>query len=170
MNLTLRELTTDYQAILSMLDQEDPDLQAVADTLEGIAGEIEDKADNLATVIKEYTYLSDALKSEADRLAKRAKAAKSRAEWLSQYLQKNMEAVGKQKIETPRNSLSIKKTPAAVKFSDENAFVAWANLWHEEYLRQKPPEIDRVAVKEALKSGVELPGAALEQGTKLYIK
>lgn len=170
MNLTLRELTTDYQAILSMLDQEEPDLQAVADTLEGLAGEIEEKADNLATVIKEYTYLSDSLKTEADRLAKRAKAAKSRAEWLSQYLQKNMEAVGKQKIETPRNSLSIKKTPAAVKFSDENAFLAWATLDHEEYIRQKAPEIDKTAVKNALKEGKELPGVTLEQGQKLYIK
>lgn len=50
MNMTLRDLTTEYQALMDMLNQEDPDLQAVADTLEGLAGEIEEKADNVATI------------------------------------------------------------------------------------------------------------------------
>ena len=34
MNMTLRDLTTEYQALMDMLGQEEPDLQAVADTLE----------------------------------------------------------------------------------------------------------------------------------------
>ena len=55
MNMTLRDLTTEYQALMDMLNQEDPDLQAVADTLEGLAGEIEEKADNVATMVKAYT-------------------------------------------------------------------------------------------------------------------
>ena len=81
-----------------------------------------------------------------------------------------MEALGKSKIETARNKLTIKKTPAAVRFADENAFLAWATLDHEEYIRQKAPEIDKTAVKNALKEGKELPGVTLEQGQKLYIK
>ena len=170
MNMTLRDLTTEYQTLMDMLNQEDPDLQAVADTLEGLAGEIEEKADNVATMVKEYTYLSEALKNEADTLIQRAKAARCRAEWLVQYLQANMEAMGKTKLETPRNKLTIKKTPAAVRFADENAFLAWATLDHEEYIRQKAPEIDKTAVKNALKEGKELPGVTLEQGQKLYIK
>lgn len=170
MNMTLRDLTTEYQALMDMLNQENPDLQAVADTLEGLAGEIEEKADNVATMVKEYTYLSEALKNEADNLTQRAKAARSRAEWLVQYLQTSMEALGKTKLETPRNKLTIKKTPAAVRFADENAFLAWATLDHEEYIRQKAPEIDKTAVKNALKDGKELPGVTLEQGQKLYIK
>lgn len=82
MNMTLRDLTTEYQALMDMLNQEEPDLQAVSDTLEGLSGEIEEKADNVATMVKEYTYLSEALKNEADNLTQRAKAARSRAEWL----------------------------------------------------------------------------------------
>lgn len=47
MNMTLRDLTTEYQALMDMLGQEKPDLQAVADTLEGLSGEIEEKYDNV---------------------------------------------------------------------------------------------------------------------------
>ena len=75
MNMTLRDLTTEYQALMDMLNQEEPDLQAISDTLEGLSGEIEEKADNVATMVKEYTYLSEALKNEADNLTQRAKAA-----------------------------------------------------------------------------------------------
>lgn len=170
MNMTLWDLTADYQSVMEMLNQEEPDLQAVADTLEAMSGEIEEKCDSVATIIKEYTYLSQALKNEADNLAQRAKSARSRAEWLVQYLQSNMEALGKTKIETPRNKLTIRKTPESVRIADESAFLAWATLDHEEFIRQEAPEIDKTAVKNALKEGRELPGATLEQGRKLYIK
>lgn len=170
MSMTLRELTEDYAAVLSLLDADEPDLQAVADTLESLSGELEEKADSIATVIKNYTYLSEALKNEAANLTQRAKAARARAQWLVEYLQEHMEAVGKLKIETPRNQLSIRKTPAAVRISDEGAFLAWAQDGHRELLRQPSPEIDKAAVKDALKQGQTLPGATLEQGRKLYIK
>ena len=51
---TLYEITGDYLRLLEMLEEEENiDLQAFADTLEGIEGEFEMKADGYARVLKE---------------------------------------------------------------------------------------------------------------------
>jgi len=153
-----------------MLAEEEIDPQAVQDTLEGLQGEIEEKADGLACVIKDLQAQADAIKKEASVLSERARLKRSQAENLSGYLMKQMQAVGKTKIETTRHMLSIRKTPAAVKIEDEVGFVKWAKAIHGEFLRFKEPEIDKTAVKDALKSGLPVPGAVLENGLKLSIK
>ena len=45
--MTLYELTDDYLALLSMVDDPDVDEQTLLDTMEGIKGELEDKATSL---------------------------------------------------------------------------------------------------------------------------
>ena len=168
--MKLYELAEQYQSVESMLSDGDMDVQAIQDTLESIGGEIEEKADNIACIVKDCLTDAEALKREADSLNDRAKAKKARADWLMNYLYQQMSAVGKTKIETARNLVQIKSTRPAVKVVDEKAFIAWATLEHEEFLRQKAPEVNKTAVSEALKAGQELPGVTLEGGEKLYIK
>lgn len=168
--MKLYELAQEYNELSAMLDQEDMDPQAVADTLESLTGEFEEKADNLACIIKSCLSDAEALKNEAAALDARGKAKKAKADWLMEYLYRQMSAVGKKEIETTRNLLKIKSTPPSVKIADMNAFIAWATLDHEEFLRQKAPEADKTAIKNAVKQGQELPGVTLEGDEKLYIK
>lgn len=166
----LYELAAQYQALRELEDSGEIDAQALSDTLEGLSGEIEEKADNVACVIKELLADAEAIKQEADKLIDRAKVKKRYADGLTQYLTRQMQAVGKSKVETHRNVISLRKTPVSVKIADEGAFVQWASLAHEEFLRQKAPEIDKTAVKDALKAGLPVPGAQLQSGVKLQIK
>lgn len=168
--MKLYELTGQYNELSAMLNQEDIDQQALEDTLESITGEFEEKADNLACIIKDCLSDAVALKNEAIALETRHKAKKAKADWLTEYLYQQMSAVGKKEIETTRNLLKIKNTPSSVKIADINAFIAWATLEHEEFLRQKAPEADKTAIKNAIKQGQELPGVTLESGEKLSIK
>lgn len=168
--MKLYELTEQYQALSAMMDDPEIDPQAVQDTLEGLDGDVTEKADGIACIIKDCLSDEAALKAEAKALTDRAKAKKGKAAWLTDYLFRQMQAMGKTEIETARNLLKIKKNPAAVKIEDENAFIAWATSDHEEFLRQAAPEINRAAVKDALRAGQEIPGAALEQAEKLTIK
>ncbi len=168
--MKLYELTEQYKELSAMLDQEEVDPQAVADTLESLTGEFEEKADNLACIIKDCLSDAEALKNEAAALEARHKTKKAKADWLIGYLYQQMCAVGKREIETTRNLLKIKNTPPSVKIADLNAFIAWATLNHEEFLRQKAPEVDKTAVKNAVRQGRDLPGVTLEGGEKLSIK
>lgn len=167
--MKLFELTQEYQSVEAMLQDPDMDAQAVLDTLEGIAGEFEEKADNVACMVKSLEADAKAMKAEADALAQRAKARSAKADRLKEYLYQQMGLVGIHKIETSQNLLQIKKTPAAVRFDDEQRFMRWA-AEHPEYLRQKPPEADKSAIKEAVKAGAVLPGVRVEQGQTLVLK
>lgn len=169
--MKLYEITDQYATVLDMLESGDPEVQGAAqDTLEAIQGEFDDKVDSIACLIKELKAEAEAIKAEKDRLAKREKTKKSEIEWLTGYILAQMEAVGKDKLETARNVVSVRKSAPAVKIPDEEKFLLWAVFDHEQFVRQKGPEIDRAAVKEALKRGVEVPGAYLEQGRSVTIK
>ncbi len=168
--MQLYQLTQEYMAVQSMAEDPDMDIQAVLDTLEALCGEFEDKADSTACVIKAMEAQARAIKAEADALTQRAKAMSARTDRLKSYLYEQMRLVGLRKIETPRNQLTIRKTPASVRLEDTDRFIQWAAQGHPEYLRQKPPEVDKAAVKEALKTGAELPGVRLEAGETFQIK
>lgn len=167
--MKLYELTQEYQALQAMSEDPEMDMQAVLDTLEGIAGEFEEKADGTACVIKALAAQAKALKTESEALAQRAKAMDARTDRLREYLFQQMRLMGIGKIDTKRNLISIRKTPAALRVADEGEFLRWA-ADHPEYLRQKPPEIDKNAVKDALNAGKALPGVKLEQGESFSIR
>lgn len=81
-----------------------------------------------------------------------------------------MQAVGKSKIETARSVVSIAKKSPALEIENADDFIAWATLEHEEFIRQKAPEINKVAVRDALKAGEELPGVKLVAGYRLEVR
>lgn len=165
--MKLYELAEQYNALLEMDDLPE---DALADTLEAIGGEFEDKADGIACVIKEAKAISGAIKTEIDKLDARRKAKEALAKRLSEYLLAQMQAVGMQKLETGRSCVSVAKKAPALKIDDENAFIAWAAIGHDEYIKYKSPEVDKTAVRDALKTGTEIPGARLEGGYRLAVK
>lgn len=165
--MKLYELAEQYNALLEMDDLPD---DALADTLEAIGGEFEDKADGIACMIKEAKAASAAIKAEIDALDARRKAKDSLARRLSDYLLQQMQAVGRQKIETARNCVTVAKKAPSLKIDDENAFIVWAALDHDEYIKYKSPEIDKTAVRDAIKGGKDIPGARLEGGYRLAVK
>ena len=167
--MKLYELTQDFQSLQSMLEEPDTDFEAIMDTLEAITGEFESKADSTACVVKTLEAQAKAVKAESDALSQRAKSLSARADRLREYLFRQMRLAGIPRIETNRNVLAIRKTPPALRFEDEAGFLRWAGE-HPEYLRQKPPEIDKTAVKDAIKAGKELPGVKLEGGESFSIR
>ena len=52
--------------------------------------------------------------------------------------------------------------------TDED-FILWA-LENNAYLRFKEPEVDRAALKDALKQGIEVPHAVLVENQNIQIK
>lgn len=53
---------------------------------------------------------------------------------------------------------------------DSKAFTDWAEVWHDDLLTIKPPEINKTAVKALLKTGEELPGVKLAESQNIQIK
>lgn len=79
-----------------------------------------------------------------------------------------MMSSGEKKFETAKCVLSFRKSDS-VAITGHELFMSFAST-HREYLRFKEPEIDRTAVKNALKEGLEIPGVQIDVKQNLQIK
>lgn len=169
--MNLYEINQTYKAFLDQIASGDIPEEAIADTLEALDGEFDEKADNIACYIKSLLSDAQAIKAEQDALSERATAKKHKAESLQNYLYQQFKARGKDKLETPRNVLKIRKNPPAVQIDDEAAFLSYAKDHGDlSFIKIKDPEVNKTAVKDWLKGGNEYPHAQLVSGEKLTIK
>ena len=143
--------------------------QAWFHTLDGMEQELVRKAENVAVYIKNMEAEAKTLKAEEDKLKARRQAKENAAKRMREYLMGCMKQANISKIDEPRAVISLRNNPESVEISDESEFIGWA-ADHDEYLRYKAPEINKTAVKNALKSGAEIPFAALTRSQSLTIK
>lgn len=165
------ELVDDDGSVITDLEAYKAEMQqAWFDTLEGIEGEFEVKAENIACFIKQLSGELDMLKKEKAAFERRRKAKERQIEWLKTYLLTCMQKIHRVKIETGRATISIRNNAESARFESEKAFVEWAVKNAETLLRYAEPEINKTAVKAALKAGKKLPGASLERTQSITIK
>lgn len=159
----LYNLTSNYEAVLNMLYDEDVDLQMILDTAEAIEGEIEDKANGYAKIIKELEAKQNARKEEAKRLTESAKVFENRIKALKNNLYNSMKTTGKTKFVTDLFSFSIAKNGGKQTLTIDGDVP-------EEYTKTII-ENDNDKIRQALEEGKELPFAHLEpRGESLRIK
>lgn len=164
--LSLYVLANEYQTAAQKLADLDVPAEVVADTLEGMAGTVEEKSVNVAMFIRNLESSADQMKAVEAEMAKRRKAVENRAASVRRYLFDNMLRCGITKIESPYFNLAIRDNPEAVVIDNAGDLPA-------EYMVQPetpPPSPDKKAIKDAIKSGVVVPGAHIERGQRLEIK
>ena len=165
--MTLYDLTNDYMELLQMAEDPDIDEQAFLDTLEGIEGALEDKADNYAKIMRMLETDAKGIKAEEERLAKRRKTIEGNVSRMKSALQYAMEATGKTKFKTQLFSFNVQNNPASVVMDEQDI----ENI-PERFLKYKDPDIDRKAIKDAIKAGDEdaMAIAHMEQTKGLRIR
>lgn len=164
--MTLYELTNDYMNLLELAEDPDIDEQAFMDTLEGIEGALEDKAEGYAKVIRTLEGDAAACDAESKRLRNKKQTIENNIKRMKTALQYAMEVTGKTKFKTALFSFGIQKNPAAVVMDE-----AYIENIPERFLIPQDPQIDKKAIKEALKNGEDLEGLAhLEQTESLRIR
>lgn len=164
--LSLYELSQEYLSALDALTDPEADipLQAVNDTLESLEFPLQEKATNVAKFMRNLEATAQAIKEAEQQMAARRKALENRAAAIKDYLKSNMLATGISKIESPWFRLSIQNNPPAVAVTDES-------LVPEDFKEiVETVKIDKTALKSALKSGEDIPGAQLVQGKRLVIR
>lgn len=118
--MTLYELKDNYRSVLELMEDEDVDQEAVADTLSMITDDIEEKAENYAIIMKELEAEADKLKKEEDRLKKRRQAIEDHREQMKDSLKSAMELIGKKKISTEHFTIAIQKNGGSLPVHIDN--------------------------------------------------
>lgn len=154
--MTLYEIDS---AIMACIDAETGEIVDPA-KLEALQMERERKIENVALWVKNLKALTSAIKAEKDALAEREAIHKAKIESLSKWL---VGALDGAKFETPKVKISFRNSEA-VEITDASAIPA-------EYIREKVETApDKTAIKEALKSNFQIPGAILVQNKNIQIK
>lgn len=161
---TLYDLSADYVQILDLLDSGETD-EALALQLGTLAGKIAQKAEAIAGLVAHLDGMAAMRKAEADRLRERAKSDERNAARLKAYVLQHMQAIGTQRIDTARFTLSVRQNPPAVEVLEEMLVPA-------EYIRTvTTTSVDKRAILEHYKSEGEIvPGVEISRGTRLDIR
>lgn len=132
-----------------------------ADALHAVEAEAADKIEATALYLRELDAEAKAAKDEADRMIARVKSMQKRSDYLKSMLIEALHATGK--VKTARVTVSIRTTQAVA--VDEGA-----NL-PEAYTTVKTTvSPNKIAIKQALLDGVEVPGCHIEERESVSIR
>ena len=159
---SLYEIAWMYRQVLDMEPESDDEFGAMMTALDELQGELTEKADNIVKYIRNLSAEADALKAEEAALYKKRKAAENKAERLKAYLAAQMTLCGLKELKAGLFKLRFQPTAPAISIIDESVVP-------EKFHRVKV-EIDKLAIRDALKNGEEVPGIKIERGETLVIR
>ena len=159
---SLYEIAGMYRQILEMEPETDDEFGAMMTALDEVQGELSEKADNIVRYMRNLNAEAEALKAEETALYKKRKAVENKAERLKAYLAAQMTLCGLKELKAGLFKLRFQPTAPAISIVDESAVP-------EKFHRVKI-EIDKLAIREALKAGEEVPGIEVQRGETLVIK
>lgn len=147
------------QAILNCIDIETGEILDF-EKLAELQMEREVKLENIACWIKNLNSNINEYKIEIENLKQRQEADKNKVEKLKEYLKFALDG---QKMITPRVQVTFRKSES-IQIADEG-------LIPDEFIKQKiETSPDKVAIKEAIKSGKTVAGCELVTNTNISIK
>lgn len=152
--MKLYELT----GALADLSSMDMDSEAVQNSLEEFQGEFSDKAIAIIKLSENLEADTTAIDAEIERLKARKQVIVNRKNSLREYLLHNMQAANINKIERPLFTASLRQGVESVEITEQS-------LLPDEFVSvEVVTKPDKNAIKAALKSGQDVPGAALVRG------
>jgi len=132
-----------------------------SDALHAVEAQAAEKIEATALYLRELDAEAKAAKEEADRMLARVKSMQKRSDYLKAMLLDALHATGK--VKTARASVSIRTTQAVAIDEGANLPEAYTTVKHI-------VSPNKVAIKQALLDGVEVPGCHLEARESVSIR
>ena len=162
--LTLYRISEEMSAILNAIEENGGEIteeqeQALAISEEQFA----EKAYDYGHVILNLDYTVEAIKNEIERLTRLKKSAENAQKRVKGALVNAMVQLDHPTVETPTMRLSLRRT-TATEIDDVNLL--------PDNLKTTKVEVvaDKTAIKKAIQSGEDVPGAHLVENINLQIK
>jgi polyhydroxyalkanoate synthesis regulator phasin len=165
MTITLYKAAKDVQ---DLLDQINPETGELPDEYGSALQIAKDRAGAVAAAIVSARVHREAIKSHVAEITAQIRAEEAREQRWVGYLQQAMASTGILRILDDSGVTLVQRWPER----DESIEVFEPLLIQEKYLRIKPappPEPDKTAIKAAIKSGLEVPGARLVSKDRIKV-
>jgi len=159
--MKLLDIADEFQKLYELASESD-DIETLNSLYQEIEAKLEEKADNTRLILSKLDSDIEFLNKEIKRLQERKKMIERNKESLKTLLSIALKLSGVEKLKTKKATFYFAPTPPRVVINDEN-------LIPDEFKIVKT-EIDKQKLKEALKNGLEIKGATLEQNETLRIR
>ena len=159
-----------YEIDQDILDCVDLETGEILDTerLDALQMERERKLEGVALWEKDLMAEAAAVKEEADKLLARKRALDNKITALKSWL---LIALNGEKLKTPRCNVYYTHNQR-VSVEDESELISFLQTLEkpDKFLRFRDPELRKDEIKKALKEGIIIPGAELEDTESVVIK
>ena len=150
-----------YNAVMALADDDSIPQDEVNNALLTLDDELQEKGENCIKYLDSVQDKIDAAKANKKKLDAYIKTLENRKKRVEKACIYALDTLQVKSIMTGWGEMKIKKNPPSVIIDDLTQIPT-------QYQRQKiQVDIDKVAIKNAIKAGEEVPGAHLEQGTSL---
>lgn len=160
----LYELAAEFHSVAATLEETDLDKQTILDTLEGYAAEFDDKVVSIVSLIRNLEATADAIKEAEKHQKERREAIEKKADWLRDYVLRNMVAIGKEKVSCGLFAVRVRTNAPSVQIADN------ASLPSRFMVEKVTVNPDKKALKEAIEAGEMIDGVTLVRNSSLTIK
>lgn len=164
MSLRLYELTDAYRMLLEA--EEDSGAGSFEEALYQLGGEISTKAESLAKVARSLEAESDAIDAEIKRLREKKDSRDTRVMWIKDYLRRNMETAGLERINGTLFSVTLQNSPPRCDVVAQGDIEA-------NFMKLVPASyrVDAQAIVAHWKlTGEQVPGAVVSQSRHIRIR
>lgn len=161
--LSLYAIMDEHVQLLNQVMENDGEVTPELDAALHLNGyQLQQKAISLGYVLKTLELNATVLKTEIDRLTNMLKRAEKAHEGIKKKLGEALIYFGVERLDGGNIKLFFRK-------SEQVSIVRDTDV-PEEYYEQPPPVISKTKIRQALKSGIEVPGATLLTKQNLQIK
>lgn len=164
----LYELTSNFVEVDRLIDEyleagEENLANNLVEANKIIAQEIQNKSEGFVYIFRNIDSQIESIDVEIKRLQELKKQKKNKYENLKKMLKDNMEVLGVKKMETNLGNFTVRNNQGSLIVDDETLVPA---SYKEEVVTVK---IDKNAIKNAIKEGLEIEGCHVEISTSLII-
>ena len=147
------------------LDEEtgEIDEKKVAERIDALNIAFDDKVDSIACYIKDLSRLLEGIKAEKNALSERQKKVENKIERLKDYITNALVLNGKKKVVTARNEITYATSHPLTIYNE-------ALLPLEYWRKVEDIKPDKELIKQAIKDGISVDGARIDDKLNLRIK
>ncbi len=161
---TLYQFTEEYLQAFAAIHLDEESGQVIGlENLEALNTRLEDKLEAVACYIKDRDRLAGDIKAEERALIERRIALEAKVRRLKKYLMQNMEAAGKNGLETAKCKISFRG-------SKRVEVVQPDKLPDDCWVVSESRRPDKAAIKKIFSEGGSVPGAMLMECRNINIK
>lgn len=162
--MSLYKISHEYQNLFDLLGDNEIDDQLVIDAIEKKEIELKEKLKMTSYCVANLESLYSQIVRREKQLKKLKSSVESRLNRLSSYLIKHMQACGEKEVITEEFTLGLK-------INRESTVIDDIQVIPKEYLKEKITYSPvKLAIKKAILSGEEVPGAHLEKTVDFVIR